>query len=144
MISVNKIIDGVCEALINEFGDDYEVYTEEIKQGLKEPCFSIALLKPSTTQFLGKRYYKTHSFCIHYFPKSQTEAKSECFDVSERLTSCLEYITVDGDLTRGTGMNSEMTNGVLSFFVNYDMFVIKEQDKEPIMENIVQTTDMKG
>lgn len=139
MISANKIIDGVCEALNSEFGDDYEVYTEEIEQGLKEPCFSVALLKPSTTPFLGKRYYKTNFFCIHYFPKSETDAKSECFDVAERLTNCLEYIIVDGDLTRGTEMNSEQVDGVLSFFVNYDMFVIKEQGKEPTMENIVQT-----
>lgn len=144
MITVNKIIDGVCQVLVNEFGDDYEVYTENIQQGLKEPCFSVIMLKPSTEQFLNKRYYKTNLFCIHYFPKSNTDGKTECFDVQERLTDCLEYITVDGDLTRGTLMNAEIVDGVLSFFVNYDMFVIKEQEDAPAMETVKHTTDMKG
>ena len=57
---------------------------------------------------------------------------------------CLEYITVDGDLTRGTGMNGELVDNVLSFFVNYDMFVIKEQESEPTMETIEQNTNVKG
>lgn len=140
---IKKIIDGICGALFQEFSSEYEIYTEEIKQGLKEPCFSVVLLAPTTSKFLGKRYYKTHPFCIHYFPKSQTAAKAECFDVIERLTDCLEYIIVDGDLTRGTGMNSEIIDGVLSFFVNYDMFVIKDQEEQTSMENIKQTTGVK-
>ncbi len=144
MISSNKIIDGVCKALNDEFGNAYEVYTEDIRQGLKEPCFSVRLIAPANTQFLGKRYYRTNMFCVHYFPKSKTAANAECFDVAERLISCLEYIAVDGDLTRGTKMTSEMVDGVLSFFVNYDTFVIKEQESETLMENITQTTGMKG
>lgn len=140
---INKIIDGICEALFQEFGEGYKIYTEEIKQGLKEPCFSVVLLAPGTSQFLGKRYYKTNPFCIHYFPKSQTEMKAEIYDVIERLNNCLEYITVDGDLTRGTEMNGEIIDGVLSFFVNYDMFVIKKQEEQTSMENIQQTTDVK-
>lgn len=144
MITVNKIIDGICEALNAEFGDEYEIYTENVEQGLEQPCFSVLVLKPSTEQFLGKRYYRTNLFCIHYFPKSEHEAKEECFDVQERLMDCLEYITVDGDLTRGTGMNGELVDDVLSFFVNYDMFVIKEQESEPTMETIEQNTNVKG
>ena len=118
MITLNKIIDGVCKALSDEFGAGYEIYTEYIKQGLEEPCFSVRLISPSTTQFLGKRYYMTNQFCVHYFPKSKTAVNEECFDITDRLTSCLEYITVDGDLTRGTALSSEIVDGVLSFFVN--------------------------
>lgn len=144
MITLNRIIDGICEALNAEFGDEYEIYTEDIEQGLKKPCFSVLLLKPSKTQFLGKKYYNTNLFCIHYFPQSEHEPKAECFDVQERLEDCLEYITVDGDLTRGTEMNGEIVDGVLSFFVNYDMFVIKEQEVAPSMDRFEQTTDVKG
>ncbi len=144
MISLNKIIDGVCEALSGEFGDGYEIYTEEIRQGLKGPCFSVRLISPSTAQFLGKRYYITNRFCVHYFPKSRTAANEECHDVVERLIDCLEYITIDGDLAVGTEMTSEIVDGVLSFFVNYDMFVIKRHEDETPMEDIAHTTDMKG
>ena len=144
MITLNKIIDGVCKALSDEFGAGYEIYTEDIKQGLEEPCFSVRLISPSTTQFLGKRYYMTNQFCVHYFPKSKTAVNEECFDITDRLTSCLEYITVNGDLTRGTEMSSEIVDGVLSFFVNYDMFVVMEQEEETSMESLTQTTGMKG
>lgn len=144
MITLNKIIDGICEALNTEFGDDFEIYTEDVKQGLKEPCFSVVLLNPSVEQFLGKRYHRNNLFCIHYFPKSKHEAKAECFDVQERLQDCLELIAVDGDLTRGTGMHGEVVEGVLSFFVDYDMFVYKEQETSPVMETIKQSTDVKG
>lgn len=140
---INKIIDGICEALNQEFGNEYEIYTEEIKQGLKEPCFSVVILAPTTTQYLGRRYHNTNPFCIHYFPKSQTAAKAECYDIIERLTNCLEYITVSGDLVRGTGMNSEIVEGVLSFFVNYNVFVLKEDKEQVSMVEITQRTDVK-
>ena len=58
MITLNKIIDGICEALNTEFGDGYEIYTEDVKQYLTEPCFSVVLVKPSQKQFLGKRYFR--------------------------------------------------------------------------------------
>ncbi len=144
MITLNKIIDGICEALHGEFGDGYEIYTEDVQQNLTEPCFIVVLVKPSTKQFLGKRYYRTNLFCIHYFPQSQTDAKAECIDVLERLMDCLEYITVDGDMTRGTGMNGEMDDGVLSFFVNYNMFVVKGADIEPEMETLKYETNVRG
>ncbi len=145
-VTLNKIIDGICEALNTEFGDAYEIYTEDVKQNLTEPCFSVVLVKPSQKQFLGKRYFRQNLFCIHYFPQDKDNAKAECFDVYERLNDCLEYIEVDGDAIRGTNMSPDdfMSDGVMNFIVNYDMFVYKEADGEPGMETLEQTTNVKG
>lgn len=143
MISIEKIIDGISEALNTEFGDEYDIYTEDIEQGLNEPCFSIVLLKPSVNQFLGKRYYRTHLFCVHYFPKSTNESKLECFRIEERLMNCLEYITVDGDSIRGKNMFGEISDGVLAFMIEYNMFVNKEQVVESAMETLQQSTDVR-
>lgn len=143
MISIEKIIDGISLALNAEFGDEFNIYTEYVKQGLNEPCFTIVLVKPSINQFLGKRYYRTHLFCVNYFPKSTNEAKLECFNVEERLMNCLEYITVDGDSVRGKNMFGEMSDGVLAFMVEYNMFVNKEQVTEPAMETLQQSTDIR-
>ena len=140
---IKKIIDGICTAINSKFGDDYEIYTESIEQGLKEPCFSVLCLNPTTEQFLGKKYFRTNQFCIHYFPSSE-EKKSECYNVIEKLTDILELINVDGALMRGTDMKSEIIDDVLSFFVNYDMYVYKQTESEPMMENVVHNTDMKG
>ena len=122
---INEIIDGISVAINTEFGDDYEIYTESIEQGLEEPCFSILCLNPTVEQFLGKRYFRTNQFCVHYFPKSN-ERRSECNEVAERLFNCLEVITAGGDLIRGTSLHSEISDDVLSFFVNYDLFTYKK------------------
>jgi hypothetical protein len=140
---INKIIDGIIDVLTTEFGDGYEVYTENIEQGLEEPCFSIRCLNPTNKQFFGKRYFRTNQFCIHYFPQS-SETQSERFAVLERLFRAMEYITVDGDLTRGTEMKSEWNGDVLHFFVNYDMFVDLVEDEDNFMESLEQYSGVKG
>lgn len=144
MIIINKIIDGISESLNKEFGDTYEIYTEDIEQGLQEPCFSIVCINPAMNQVLGKRYFKPNSFCIHYFPKNKNEAKSEINDVTEKLFNCLEYIEVDGDLCSGTELHAEPVDGVLNFFVNFDLFVYKEREKQPYMETHEYKTSVKG
>ena len=140
---INKIIDGICEGINSEFGDPYEIYTETVNQDLNEGCFSVLCLNPTIQQFVGKRYYRTNQFCIHYFPKTD-EPRTECQAVSERLMNCLEYITVDGDLIRGTEMNSEIVDNVLSFFVNYDMFIYKVTETASSMESLDYKSGVKG
>lgn len=140
---ISKIVDGICEALNEEFGEAYEIYTEDVRQGLREPCFSVKLLEPTSGRFLGKRYYTTNHFCVHYFSKSQTAANDECYDVLERLFGCLEYINVGGDLTAGTAMSGEVADGVLSFFVNYNMFLLDVSEEQINMETVEQTMAVK-
>jgi hypothetical protein len=140
---INKIIDGISVAINSEFGDPYEIYTESIEQGLTEPCFSILCLNPTIDQVLGNRYFRKHQFCVHYFPSSD-EKRSECLTVMERLMDALEIIEVGGDECRGTNIHGEVVDNVLSFFVNYDMYVYKEKAAEPAMETVIHDTNVKG
>ena len=141
---INKIIDGISVAINSEFGDPYEIYTESIEQGFTEPCFSILCLNPTINQVLGKRYFRTNQFCVHYFP-SPDEKRSECQAVIERLISALEIIKVDGDQCRGTDMHFELVDDVLSFFVNYNMYVYKEEVADiPSMETVGYSINVKG
>lgn len=140
---INKITSGISFAIGTEFDDTYEIYTESIDQGLKEPCFSILCLNPTSEQFLGKRYFRTNQFCIYYFPCSDKK-RSECNAVAERLLGLLEYITVDGDLIRGTDMHFEVVDGVLAFFVNYDFYVYKDVVDEESMDAFEHNTIVKG
>lgn len=136
---INSIIEGISVALDAEFG--YEIHMEEIKQGLQEPCFFISCLNPTMRPVFGKRYHRENRFCIQYFPESD-ESRRECNDVGERLNCCLEYITVVGNLCRGTKMNYEVVDGVLNFFVNYDCFVYKTEQQMP-MESLQASTSVK-
>lgn len=140
---INSIIKAISITLNTEFGDGYETHMEEIKQGLVEPCFFIQCLNPTTELFLGKRYFRQNQFCIQYFPESDNK-QSECNEVAERLTWLLEYITVPGDdkPIMGTKMKSDVIDGVLNFFLNYDCFVYRVETNEP-METLVSNTVAK-
>ena len=137
---INSIIKAISITLNTEFGDGYETHMEEIKQGLVEPCFFIQCLNPTTELFLGKRYFRQNQFCIQYFPETDNK-QSECNGIAERLTWLLEYITIPGDdkPIRGTKMKSEVIDGVLNFFLNYDCFVYRVEANEP-METFVSNT----
>ena len=39
---LNEIIKGISMALNAAFGDGYEIFQNDVEQGLKEPCFFIA------------------------------------------------------------------------------------------------------
>lgn len=140
---INSIIESISISLNAEFGDDYTTYAESVEQDLEEPCFFVFCINPTNRLFLGKRYFRENQFCLQYFPADKGRAREECNAVAERLYSCLEYITVTGDLVRGTKMKYEIVDGVLNFFVNYDLFVYKVTASDA-MEEISEKVTVKG
>ncbi len=131
---IDHIISGISTAIYTEFGVNYKIYTEAVKQGLQEPCFLISCLNPTHAQFLGNRYFRTNPFVVQYFPSTEN-AMSECRAVLERLFDTLEIITVDGSPMRGTELHGEVEDGMLHFFVNYNCFMDKKTEKT-IMESL--------
>ena len=141
---INSIIEGISIAINTEFGERYTIYTESVEQGLKEPCFFISCLNPTSKVFLGERYFRTNQMCIQYIPINKSVEKEECNAVVERLFNCLEYITVGEDLIRGSKMNAEIVDGILNFFVNYDLFTLRLRNKEDAMDEVLRNVAVKG
>lgn len=121
------IISGISNALDSEF-EGVKIYAEQQKQGFEGPCFFVSCINPTHELFRGKRYFRKNQFAIYYFPESDLEPKQECNAVAERMYDCLEYIIVQDSLTRGTNMSYTVNDGVMTFLVNYDMFVYKKED----------------
>jgi hypothetical protein len=138
---LNKTIEGISKALYEAFGADYTIYIDNVEQDLNTPCFLIKSLNPSQEQRLTNRYERFQPFDIHYFPDA-ADYTDECMEVTEKLFDVLEYITVGGDLVRGTSMNAEVPDGVLHFFVDFNMFVIKQQERIN-MNNIQSDVSLK-
>lgn len=139
---IEKIIDGILDALSKEFSD-CTLYTEEVRQGLKEPCFFVSCISPNTKVLRGRRYQHTNQFAIQYLTNAD-EPRADCNKVSEQLFNCLELITVEGDLMRGTGMEAVVSDDVLTFTVNYDYFSYRLNTAPP-MEHVEGTeTNLKG
>lgn len=116
---------------------------EEIKQGLKEPCFFISCINQDFRRYMGKRYLRQNQFAIQYFPESEVNANEECHGVAERMNWCLETIEVPDGRIHGTQMKYEVVDGVLNFTVNYDCFVYR-RNLDIYMEKVKHHTDVKG
>lgn len=131
----NEIIQGIAATLYNTFGDGYEIYQNDVSQGLQEPCFFIDIVEDSRVRQIGKRWLHDVSIDIQYFPLING-SNEEMYGISEQLYLILEFITLtNGQMLRGFGMRSEITEGVLHFFVNYSVFLIEENDEENEMED---------
>ena len=136
---IKLLIESISIMLDTAFGGDYTIYQESIEQDLKEPCFFIQCLEAENNLFRGKRYFRAHKMCIQYFPVSKSDPKAECEAVAEQLYPVLEWLTLheDESMVRGREMRHKTVDGVLNFFVNYDLFVMKKEALDPM-----QTLDM--
>ena len=140
---LSATLDGISEKLSESFGGEYTIYPEEVKQGMKRPCFFIKLLKPSNKKEVGQTYNRDNSYCIHFFPKNTNQPKAECYRMQDSLYIALEYIEVGGNLVRGTGMRGEIHDEILQFYVDFNVRV--RQVADPItMETLQIQLNTKG
>jgi hypothetical protein len=140
---VDKIINGISRKLNSIFGDDYRIYAEEIPQDLAPPAFFIQLLQADVEQVVGTRYRRNHSFDVLFFPVDDGTGLQQCREVAGQLLDGLEYITAQGQAFRGTGLRSEIIDGVLHVFVQYNLYVCKETEPEEFMGELSQQGNLK-
>ena len=132
-MEINDVVDAIAIKLHETFGDGYTIYTESIEQGFQEPCFFIALLEPDQKQVVGNRYHKTNPFNIHYFGRGNIDDHN----TADKLMNEMEYIKcINGDLFHGTRMRARVEDGVLHFFVNYNMHIYKVKEPLDSMDGI--------
>lgn len=125
---IEKTIYGISNALYEAFGEGYSVNTDDIEQGLSPPCFLIKTLVNERVRGLGDRYKQQQSFDVVYFPKGENSTL-ECAAMLSRLYDALEHIVIDGNMVWGTDLRGEIQDGVLHFFVDYNMFLMKQREK---------------
>ncbi len=126
---VNKIIDGIVFRIKEYYPlTEYTIYTEDVKQGLKSPCFIIQSIHSTNEQVVGDRYEREENIVINYYPKDELAYRSEFNDIKSKLFELMEYISINDEsannfLLRGREMKVEISDKVLLFFVNYKYFV---------------------
>lgn len=131
---IKDIMNAISIRLYEVFGDGYEIYMNDIQQGLTEPCFLITVVDYSKEQLLKSRSKRLVPFDIIFFPN---KGKSQCYEVADQMMNELEFITLlDGDKMRGTDMNSNVVDNVLHFFVNYNFMATVTEDAIDKMESI--------
>lgn len=133
---VDDIIQGAAAALRALGGADTEIYQDEIRQGLSPPCYFLGVLKPSITPLLGRRFLQRTPLDIQYFP-ADPQQLGPLYDLAEELAAGLRFITLpDGSQLQGTGMDWEVEEGVLHFFVTFSAVCLRPADPVPLMETL--------
>jgi len=132
-VTINDVRNAVNTALDAAF-PDIPIMGEEIKQGLKPPCFFVRLLEPEHTQELGWRFMRNHPFDVHYFAPERSN--DDMYEMAEKLTEALQWIHVAGRPVRGTGMRFEIVDEVLHFFVEYNFHVWATKPDNPAMQTL--------
>ena len=116
---IEKILYGLTGCLSNLF--NYSVYTNNVDQKLRPPCFLVELINSDTKNYLGLRHDCINAFDIIHFSNDKKEI---LYAVGEKLTVGMEWITLsDKSKLHGTNMHYEIIDGVLHFFVNYNLGV---------------------
>lgn len=137
----NDIIDGVSIKLNELFDDEYNIYTDSVKQGLEMPCFFIKTLPSSKKRLIGNRYENEINLVIHLM--LEDEKQEEFNNISDKLYE-LEYITLlNGDMLKGYDMKTEISDGVLLFMITYKYFTYKKMEQINDMEQISNIEGVK-
>ena len=129
---IKEIIDGISKKIYGCYEGLYDIYVEEVEQGLQMPCFMINLISSDIRMILKPRYKFESVFDVIYFG----EGYQDCMDRGSELYDILEYITIeDKDLIRGTKMNMDIIKNILHFRVNYNLILQNKPDIIDMMED---------
>lgn len=139
---VNRFLNAITEALYAEFGDGYDIHTEDVPQGLDPPCFIVTMITPQRTPQTRVTYLQSVLFAVQYFPEDEENYRNEIHEVISRLDECLESITVEWEpdsltvsrktLTDTTDVS--ITDGVLSYIIRIEDVAFRTE-KGDLMES---------
>lgn len=131
---LNDIIVGLSQAIDNEFNTDvdteYEIHTEDISQDLSGRTFIITIVNSQHTRALKDRFIDNVIVSVQYFPESENESKSECYQVQNRLEQAIEMIMVNENTVIGHSIESRVSDDVLVTNVTYSVRTYREDSGE--------------
>lgn len=138
-MTIGAITSAVSTAVYNAFGDGYEIYTDKVTQGLREPCFLIRCLNGAKNVDLGRRYKRETQISVQYFPKVEGDS-TEINSAFEKLLEALEAIEADGCLLHGKDITGTPHDGMLTVTASYDGFVLHEEEQTEMQSVTTQTS----
>lgn len=144
---IQDIINSLSRAINKELNADtnkYTVYTENVKQGLKQPCFFIYCSNYKDERYRGNRYKVNADIAIEYSPPDDEEnINADVNNIVEALYDITEYIEVEGGILQGNERQIENAENCIVFSVNYGYFYYKTEDTE-VMEILEERTGVNG
>lgn len=126
---VNDVIAAVSNALYDEFGSGYKIYSDNVEQNLVRPCFFINIIRPALLSGSIGRDKMSVPVVIQYFPTTIGK-RTECYAVADQLFHCLKYPEYKGVTYRGTDLKFDINDDKLNFYIQYNFFTVVEDTDE--------------
>ena len=141
---IKEIVEAITAALDAATDGKCEIYTEDVAQGLEEPCFFVKQLEVVNNRRLGSRVKRKYPFDILYFPRDSDTKKYEMYEMEDVLQDSMEYITLaNGNLLRASDISSEIVDDVLHVYVSYSV-TLDAPKQSTSMEELKAGQKLKG
>ncbi|WP_248930132.1 phage tail terminator family protein [Paenibacillus hamazuiensis] len=133
----SDIKNGIAQRL-SEMEPGISIYTDELQE-FQKPCFFLFTLNGVQSRETGGRYKRTYAFEIQFIPDGNSSQKrTDCEIMGERLFDQLEFVPYSGSSIRSSDIKFEIMDQVLHFFVNFDVYLIKDKLPSPKMMHLKQ------
>lgn len=135
---LDDILNAASRRLNELFGENCTIYTDKTGQEFQKPCFFVRITETSERPMIGRRYFRRTGIAVQYL--SNENSSREENRVLDILMEGMERVTLEnGRQLTGTNRKSGTEEGSVTFYVNYDQFIVKEKEETPMEE-----LEMKG
>lgn len=114
----------VRDKIQNQFNKPIHMTTQTIDPAVPRPYFRLMVQSFSQKPLIGNRCQYRYPFSIEYYPEA-SESELTVHDMAKQLTEMLTILESGELKVRGTGMNYELQEGILYFYVNYSLYEVK-------------------
>jgi hypothetical protein len=140
---VNDLLTAVTTQLGKTFGTTYHYYVENVKQGLKHPCFTVDVIQPTKRVRSPFLYDRKVPLVIHFFNPAPDTLKRDSYTVAEQTVECLEHLPFQNGFIRGEKISWQIVEDVLQIFVTYDFMTQKVVPMDNMEQIKVEDPELK-
>ena len=134
---MKEIIDGISIRLNEIFGDEYDIYLEEVDQDLQTPCFFITLVDFEDKNMISDRKFRQYAFTIVYIPSDISGHRMQFAEVADKLFDNFDSIELaDGSLIYTFDRVINIVGDVLEFTVLFKLYKQYENEAEEVQEHL--------
>lgn len=134
------ILHAITRALHEKF-PDWEIYTDKLKQEVKEPCFFVKAVYNKRSRYPCNRWKYETNWLIQLLCESKTNHEKNT--IGEELHDTLEVITLDaenGVFLRGTNSNFNIYEWCINFSIDYNGFFTRREEAETMESLTIDNT----
>jgi len=120
---------------------DHKIYGEKVEQGLKKPCFFIAVLPGDVIELNKSMQQREITIDIQYLSEEEMNAKN--VEMADLLNDLFRNVTFDGLTVNVMERRFEIVDDILHFFLDLDFIVmLSDTTQHDLMQEIIHNKEV--